>query len=193
MVNISTVIAEEPKEAFIWLRISKTRGNNFYRVLTDEKENPYLNLQEVLTSYLDFSKYKCDMQRKFCEATLPSKDNLTIWIDFQEKQCGSFHSKLTSTLLESDYLIAENVFWVKYDFLEKCFPVEVRWDLSLFYLSIIPSYPLIEDLKTARERSRNYNLAEQKRKQKMSTFVPILPKDNWNSPNFSDTFLSEFC
>ncbi len=166
------------KESFLWLRISKSRGNTFFRVFVDNTETPYVNLQEILTSYLDFSKFECDEQRQFCSAVLASQGNTRYWFDFKSKQCGSDarnEEQEEKKLDDADWQILENSSWVKYNVLEKCLPVEATWDLKLYYLSIIPSYPLVEDLMSTRERARLYNISMQKKREQISKIVPKEP------------------
>jgi hypothetical protein len=159
------------------LRITQSRGNTFYRVYVNKEEKPYLNLAEILSGYLDFSKVQCDPQRRYCSATLASQKT-NYYFDFRHGQCSSdAPNAKVNNINDQDWSLITNDFWVHYKLLEKCLPVEATWDYKLYFLSISPHYPLIDDLSANRERIRKMYLIEAQNRREIEKRNAIYPTD----------------
>jgi hypothetical protein len=181
IANAFCQVNENFLESYVWLRISKTRGNTFYRIQANKNETPYVNLRELLTSYLDFAKVNCNTDEKICTALLPPRDNLRYWVDFKNLKCGNDSTKEFYTFKEDNILFLENEYWMDYEILNHCFPVQSLWDYKLYYLSISPNYPLVEDQLSSRKLARNFSYLEKARKEEISKRLPIKPKDNFRA------------
>jgi|GEM_PF-6244226 len=67
----ATESAQVPQlvEAFIEIRVTKTRGSSFYRVMVDEQERPYLDVVDVFERWFDMNA-DCQIERFYCQAVM---------------------------------------------------------------------------------------------------------------------------
>ncbi len=138
-------------EAFVEIRVTKIRGSSFYRVLVDEKERPYLNVNDVFQNWFDM-KVDCEIDRQFCQAVMQPSGTV-FWLDLKQMQFGGslnkgqhFSSKLA--------VVEEGKIWLRYDLWEDWLPMTAIWDLSRYTLAFQPHFPLLSDLKHSREMNR---------------------------------------
>ena len=54
-------------DTYIALQVRKNRGDHFYKVVVDEEERPYLDVENVLTVWLEMVG-SCDVEKLSCKA-----------------------------------------------------------------------------------------------------------------------------
>ncbi len=150
-------------EAYIFLRVAKYKGNKFYKVLVNENENPYLDLEEILRKYFDFSSVSCDLSNKYCSGVL-NPDKITYWIDFSSLTFGNSKSKESTKFPTETLIIQEDKIWLRQDIWRKWIPVEITWDLNTYFLSLNPKFPLLYQRKEELYLNRKSAISSKKEK-----------------------------
>ncbi|HOW16346.1 MAG TPA: hypothetical protein PK443_01400, partial [bacterium] len=178
-------VLSDPKfnEAFIMVTVTSNRGNSFYRVLTDDQERPYLDIEEFLSKYLDLTDVKCNFSRRYCQGTLQPSKNI-FWIDGKNLRYGDYEEGTVKEPLPDDaFITQEGKCWLRYDLWEKWLPLTSTWDLRSYYLSVIPEFKLLFDRQRMREQEKERAEAYKKEKELIDKAELIEPESKFR-PEF---------
>lgn len=162
-------------ESFILLRVGRFRGDSFYRVMMDDDETPYLDVEDILGHWLDFKKVECNPDRMYCQAVMyPS--NQIFWLDGQEMQLGdSGQNAKQKTLYKKDFILREGKLWLKHDVFEKWLPLYSVWSLKYYSIALQPYFLSAEQRKKERASNRKRELLRKQQAELLareSTFFP---------------------
>lgn len=138
----ATENARELYPAHIEVRMGNV-GDGFYRVWMDEEESPYLPLKETLF-YLFEMEGEC--QENECEAYLPqnaSREAPPFVFDLPRARC----SRSDSPKQFVDLLKHEDEWVIHWQSLAYCLPVDVKWFIDDYQLSITRSFKSRSDLE----------------------------------------------
>ena len=178
-------IEESPKlnEAFIMMTVTSNRGNSFYRVLVDDKENPYLDIEDILSNYFDLTDVKCNFSRQYCQGTMQPSKNI-FWIDGKNLRYGDYEDGSGKEPLPDEaFVVQEGKCWLKYDAWGKWLPLTSSWDLRSYYLSVIPEFKLLSDRLRMREQEKERAEAFKKQRDIIDKTEAIEPTDKFR-PEF---------
>lgn len=147
------------EEAFVELRVSRTRGSSFYRVLVDAHETPYLDMEEILGRWLDLAA-DCRPARRYCQAVMQPSGRV-FWIDGETGELGEGRAAGQAFPREA-MALAEGRLWLRQDVWAQWLPVSTTWTLWSYTLGLRPHFPLREDLEKAREEQRRRQEAQRR-------------------------------
>ena len=142
------------EESFIGLKINAGYGSGFFRVLIDEEENPYLDVQNLMDQWLALN-VTCRVEDLYCEIIV-YEDGNTYWVDGVNQQLG-FKNELENSseaLPKNSLLVREGKLWLRYDVWDQWFPVECNWNMIQYKLSFLPKFSLLAQRKREREEIR---------------------------------------
>jgi len=159
-------------EAFVELRINKSRGSGFYPVLVDDNENPFIDVEDIMSNWLDMA-VECHEGRNFCQAVMQPAA-VRYWIDAEQMQMGSEDGE-TINLESGSLVVHDGKLWLRYDVWQQWLSVSTNWTLFNYTLAFHPHFPLLQDLKLAREESRRYQYAQQQWRERMNAMPAVLP------------------
>ena len=162
-------------ESFVLLRIGRSRGDSFYRVMMDDDETPYLEVTDILSHWLEFKKVECNPDRMYCQAVmLPS--NKVFWLDGQEMQLGdSGERSKQKTLFQRDLILKEGKLWLKHDVFEKWLPLYSVWSLKYYSMALQPYYLTADQRKKERATNRKREIQRKKQAELLSQQTVFLP------------------
>jgi hypothetical protein len=164
-------------EAFILFTIASIKGDTFYEVRMDKNENPYVDVEDVLLNYLDFSDVKCNLARQYCQGKL-QPEGILFWIEGVQGEYGDSKSAGSSEKMSSElFFVQDGRFWLRYDMLSKWLPLEARWSLSSYHLSIIPRFKLRSDRERLREREIELSKISKRKRELLEKTEAIKPKE----------------
>lgn len=167
----------ELNEAFIMITVTSERGNSFYKVLTDNKERPYLNVSDFMEQYLDFTSVECDTISKHCQGTMQPNGNL-FWIDGRQSEYGdSDQGPSGEKIADGALIVQDGSCWLRYDVWQKWLPLTATWDYRAYYLSIIPEFKLLSERKKIREQEIELSNSVKREKDAIQNLEPIKPKN----------------
>ena len=159
------------------MTVTMNRGSSFYRVLTDEKERPYLNIEEMLSSYLDLTNVKCDISRQYCQAVMQPSKNI-FWIDGKNLRYGDYEDGAgKEPLSDNAFVIQEGKCWLRYDVWAKWMPLTAIWDLHSYYLSIVPEFKLLSDRQRMRDQEKELAGAYKRQRELLDKTPAMEPQD----------------
>ena len=128
-------------EAYVELMLEST-FDNFYRVMQDEEESPYLALTTFANYWLQMEG-GCD--EAGCVFYLPedgeTKRNPYL-INYKEASCRKPQEDDIAITLR----LVEDKYWVHWQSVTACFPVTGAWDLDLYVLKMQRQYHSLSDL-----------------------------------------------
>jgi hypothetical protein len=139
------------EEAFILLRITKFRGNTFYPIMVNEKEDPYLDIEDIMANYLDMTEVNCNTTKIYCEGRVQPKNKL-YWVNGQQLQYGSDVTEKSTLIPQDQIFVKNNRIWLHYKALGEWLPIQANWSLKLYFLSLSPNFKLKEERKRLREK-----------------------------------------
>lgn len=176
-----TVSAQDPpfEEAYIQLSLGKYTGNAFYRVFVDENETPYIDVQELLYTYLDFTDVQCDNQRLYCSGVL-QPDRTVFWIDGKNGEFGSSQSD-SKTFDKKATVFIEDKLWVRYDIFQEWLPITASWNLEGYKVHFEPKFKFKFERKKELEKLREDQLENKRQKEYFDSVTPITPTENFNT------------
>ncbi len=162
-------------EGFIKLHTGRKRTVSFYRVMLDSKEQPYLDIEELLMKQLDLMP-GCRIEQHYCQTRLHVL-NRSFWIDGKKLKSGNSGSGMVAHDLPANILIKkEHKLWLRFDYWEKWLPVETTWDMMNFQLNLIPSFPLLDEMAKKRQQSRMAAYRHQEKIEELNQEPAIVPK-----------------
>ena len=161
------------EEAFIELRVTNTRGSGFYRVMVDAAENPYLDIQEALTDWLDL-RAECQAERHYCQTTMQPGGRM-FWIDGKQGQMGEQDHE-PKPLADGFLRLHEGRLWLRHDAWSQWLPMNTSWTLYTYTLGFRPEFPLLDDLKRLRENERRRQYGLQRRQSSLQQLPALTPK-----------------
>lgn len=165
-------------ESFILLRVGKSRGDSFYRVIMDEEETPYLELDDILGHWLEF-EVDCSPERMYCQAIMFPSERI-YWIDGQEMQLGDSDVESKNKPLGQNQLIfREGKLWLRYDIFEKWLPLYSVWSLKYYSVALQLYFLTIEQRKEERVANR---IRERKKREQAKRLRAIPPETPANDP-----------
>lgn len=166
--------AEVPlEESFILFRVQNS-VDSFYRVMMDLDEKPYVDIEDLF-NWLEM-KSDCDIDRRYCQAVMQPKGRI-FWIDGEQGEMGD-SDQLESIQLPADsFFQKEGKLWLRYDAWQLLLPAAIIWSVDRYYLSVEPHFPLQDDRKAARERSRDRQNVEKARRERLANLTPLQPSD----------------
>ena len=166
-------------EAFIMITVTSERGNSFYRVMTDNKDRPYLNVTDFMQQYLDLTSVSCDIGKKYCQGTMQPSKNL-FWLDGRQSQYGDAEQGPGAEKIpEGAFVIQDGSFWLRYDVWAKWLPLTATWDYRSYYLSVIPEFKLLSERKKMRDQEIEYSNSAKKEKAAIDSSDAIKPDDTF--------------
>ena len=165
-------------EAFVEFRVTKTRGSGFYRVMVDEQERPYIDVGQALSHWLDM-KPDCQMPRLYCQADMPGTQQ-KIWIDGEQGQMAGPDSTVIE-LAPGELVVQEQHLWLRYDAWPRWLPITTDWTLYTYTLGFHPNFPLLQDLKTAREKQRRQQLSQRSEREMLRHTEPVTPAEPYRA------------
>ncbi|MDH4228998.1 MAG: hypothetical protein OEW11_04515 [Nitrospirota bacterium] len=161
------------QEGFVELRITEERGSAFYRVMVDEHENPFLDVEEVLGTWFE-ARTDCQQERRYCQATLPGGAR-TFWIDATSAQMGE--NGFTPTPIAPGALVTiEGRLWLRHDAWSAWLPVTTGWHLVSYILEMRPRFALLSDLRHQRDLALERQQEEQARVRRLEN-LPLTEPD----------------
>ncbi|MEI6093809.1 MAG: hypothetical protein WCQ47_09075, partial [bacterium] len=162
-------------EAFIMITVTSDRGNSFYKVMSDNKERPYLNVKDFMEQYLDLTSVTCDTTSKHCQGTMQPSGNI-FWLDGKQSEYGDSAQGPSSEKIPQDAFVVQNgSCWLRYDVWQKWFPLTTTWDYHSYYLSVIPEFKLLSERKKIREQEIELSNASKREKETVKDIEPIKP------------------
>lgn len=163
-------------ESFIELQVSKNKGDHFYKVMMDEEERPYLNVEAIVSEYLK-TGVTCNVEKYFCEVTINFK-NRTYWIDGLKQRSSILNKETDSVQIPSHLLVRiDGNIWLRYDYWPQWLPVSIKWDLNNYHLDFFPMFPLLDELKQKRSDMRRVAFANTK-EQELIKNLPAKEAEN---------------
>lgn len=174
MIVEEEVIPEDGiQEGYVGIRINKTRGSAFYKVMINEEEQPYVDVQDALQTWLDL-KPDCRMDRKYCQTKMPGT-NTVFWLDAESLQMGN--SDGLNISIPADAVIERNnKLWLRYDWWNKWLPMTTNWSVNSYILGFYPNFPLMAELKLQRIKSRKAFIAQKDKRDIIEKIPPIVPE-----------------
>lgn len=180
-----TVSAEENfadtlDEAFIEFRFLRT-GDSFYRVMMDYDETPYLNIEEILSKWLEM-EVECQVERLYCQGIM-IHNGKGFWVDGQQMLFGHSNSNSPSDqpLPENSLLVKEDQLWLRWDVWDEWFPMSIAWSLEQYTISFQPHFPLKKERKKIREKARLAQWQKQRNLERLAKIPPIQPTEPYRS------------
>lgn len=146
--NIKAVVADSKltselplTEAYVELMLEST-FDNFYRVMQDTEESPYLALATFANYWLQMEG-GCDADG--CVFYLPEDGgnrHEPYLINFFDASCSKPNSDEIAIQLKRQ----EGQYWIHWQSVTACFPVTGQWDLDLYILKMQRQYYSLSDL-----------------------------------------------
>ena len=182
-------------QAYIGLFVTETVGDAFYPVIMNQKEQPYLAINNVLSRWLQLQ-------------VTDNQTSITAVLQATDKTYQ--FNKLTETLttpdgktihLPKDALVFEgNQYWLRYDYWQQWLPLSSIWNLQQYELYLQPSFELYSQLQIDRKNNLLEQEAERKEQAKLDKLPAIKPQApfdaegrgrlDWSSPTAKDQSLS---
>lgn len=160
------------QEGYVVIRVSKYRGSLFYRVMINEEEMPYIDIQGALETWLDLTA-DCKIGRKYCQTTLRPTQKI-YWLDAKSLQMGNSDDGVID--IPADAIIErENKIWLRYDLWPQWLPMKTNWTMQSYILGFYPNFPSLVELKETRKNNRKILQAQKEKKEDMEKIVPIMP------------------
>jgi hypothetical protein len=167
----------ELSEAFVLFTVASIKGDTFYEVRMDKNETPYVDVEGVLLNYLDFSDVKCDRVRQYCQGKLQPEGTL-FWIEGRQGEYGDSKNGGSSEKMPPNlFVVQDGRFWLRYDMLSKWLPLDARWGLASYHLSIVPYFKLRSDRERLREREIELSMSSRRKKELLEKTEAIKPKE----------------
>ncbi|MDT8446969.1 MAG: hypothetical protein RRB13_08795 [bacterium] len=170
----------ELTEGFIALKIKKSKGSSFYRVMFGPDERPYLELEGLMKDWLDLVP-ACQPGPRRCQAKLHVL-NQSFFIDGDSLKMGGSLGEPVR-LAPKTLAVKEDKLWLRYDQLPLWLPLNAAWNLETYQLNINPDYPLIAEQTANRKRLRT--VQEQERQQREAAAeAPALTPESYGRTEF---------
>lgn len=159
------------EEADIGLYVTDQLQSQFYDVLVDDQESPYLNVENILSDWLGF-KVSCNVEALICTAQLPP----TLLLANLDGQKGIARYEGHQIELPKGALIQQQgKLWLKYDIWSKWLPMSVHWSLKEFQLTLIPHFRLPSEWLTDQKHRADAALTNEKEKQRKPNLRMLHP------------------
>ncbi|MDH5560497.1 MAG: Ig-like domain-containing protein [Deltaproteobacteria bacterium] len=171
--------AGELQEAFIQLRVKKESGNQFYRVMIDKEERPYLDLEDFLKSWLELSP-QCEVFRNFCQVTIHAKER-AFWIDGRKQRMGNDHDEAIQSLDLGGLILKDDKLWLRYDIWSRWLPLSSTWNVEEYRLNMTPNFNLVSEITKVRKQIRQFTIQEQHRKKGLAALKAIEPTSDFSN------------
>ncbi|MGK5095037.1 hypothetical protein WDW89_23885 [Deltaproteobacteria bacterium TL4] len=162
-------------EGFIAFQVRKNQGNSFYRVMMDQEEHPYIDMEDALFHWMEM-RGSCDVETRHCIAESPIKKH-TYQINGKTFQLQSTALEDPLSFPAEGLIFVEDKMWLRYDLWEQWVPVTVSWSLSQFFLRFIPQYPPLKDVTQQREELRKKYLKNKVERERIESIPPLAPTD----------------
>lgn len=148
---------------YILLRLGKDKGDKFYPVKMDNKEQPFIDISDLLTNWLELIS-DCDLVKKSCKLILHSKNQI-FWIDGFTNQFGDNIKNTTPVSYpQHAFVVQEDRLWLRYDILSQWLPIETQWSLSEYKLQLLPRFSTKSEIVKSRGDIRKAAAENLKRK-----------------------------
>ncbi|MDA0148229.1 carboxypeptidase-like regulatory domain-containing protein [Vibrio sp. LaRot3] len=177
--------AEEYYPAHIEVKLSST-GDNFYRVIMDESEQPYVS-PENMALYLLEMLGECRATQ--CEFYLPNDlgyESPPYVIDLKSKTC----HQLDTSAKPIQSVHFENKWYIHWQSLEQCLPVKTQWSINNYQLTMTRGFKSRAQLEEEIERLRKDTKQKAQEHEKNSQKVAHLPNQHWGASARISTSLS---
>lgn len=161
-----SALYQEVSEAFIGLRVGNG-GSSFYRILVNEDEDPYLDVNTFLKYILGLNS-ECNIDRKLCSVVLPRESSLR-WLDAESLRMSNSQGDGEASLASDDVVVKDGSVWLHYQALERWLPLKAVWSLRSYEMSVNPYFKLPDEILSQRENARLRQLDNKKKRERMSS------------------------
>ncbi|PCI28330.1 MAG: hypothetical protein COB67_06680 [SAR324 cluster bacterium] len=142
-------------QAYIQFQIKK-KGSTFYSVLMGPEEQPYLDVLDIMETYLSLFPH-CHSEKLTCRVKIfiLQKEYL---IDGVTGQFGVLENENSIKFLPSEaFIVQDGKFWLRYDIWGQWLPLSLTWNLDLYQLNMVPHFPLLSEITQQRAQVRDKN------------------------------------
>lgn len=144
----SSAAAAHYTQADIGLWINSKHQSEFYSVLVNEHQQPYLNINNILTAWFGL-KATCDVATLSCQGFMPPD---ATPFSINGKNHLMHYGKKIEYIPDHSLVKKDGKLWLNYQAFAKWLPITAVWSLQHYYLQFSPQYPLPEDILANRKR-----------------------------------------
>lgn len=177
-VSAEENFADTVDEAFVEFRFQKT-GDSFFRVMMDYDEVPYLNVEDILSNWMEMQA-ECQIERMYCQGVM-IHNGKGFWLDGQQMLFGHSDSNSDQSLPQNSLVLKDNQLWLRYDVWDKWLPTTTVWSLQRYALNMQPHFALKDDRKKLREKARLRQWQKQRKLERLAKIPPIFPTEPYRA------------